>query len=265
MLSKEVDYELKYISSNKLPINLSLDEFQYHIARIVSKKVADESNLSEDEYVMVRNQMQHYVKNFFYDELKDFWNEQKKDERDNQSTKGEYNEVEIKQKTPIGFGNFHNVYDSKYKPDVVYKIGDESVVRDWYELFKEHPDLFPKVYKKGVVNIPVKNQNGDVVKKVKKSYVEVEKLDTNRLKKEWNLIDRFSNGNFQYNITRIEEKDDFFQQLGDEITKVNTPLYEAFARIYNLVFSVYEVKPSADIHMGQFGYDKQGNLKCLDL
>jgi len=40
-----------------------------------------------------------------------------------------YTKIIIKQKTPIGGGNFHKVYDSNYKPDVVYKIGDESVVR----------------------------------------------------------------------------------------------------------------------------------------
>ena len=267
LISKAIEDVLKlYQNDPKLFYNfLTFEGFLISAASIVAAEVAGASDLSADDYVMVRNQMNHYIMNYFRDDFKKVWNERNKNQDDDNSIKGEYNEVDIKQKTPIGGGNFHKVYDSNYKPDVVYKIGDESVVRNWYELFKSNPDLFPKVYRKGVVNVPIKNQNGDIVKKVKKSYVEVEKIDTKRLEKEWKLIDKFCNGNLQYNITRIEEKDDFFQDLGDEISKVNTPLYEAFVRIYNLVYSVYEIKPSADIHIGQFGYDKQGNLKCLDL
>jgi hypothetical protein len=178
----------------------------------------------------------------------------------------EFFELSTKEKEPLGFGAWHKVYNANYKPDVVYKVGYEDVVDNWYELFKEHPDIFPKVYKKGTVIVPIKDKSGNVVDKIRKSYVELEKLDTSRLEKEWKQIDKYCTEKpFQYYITRIEDNDEFFEELSEKISKVNTPLYEALARIYNLVYKIFEIKPAADIHMGQFGYDKQGNLKCLDL
>lgn len=54
---------------NVIPLqNLSLI-----VAEYVSNTIATESNLDGDDYVIFRNQIKQYIKNNFYDYLKEFW------------------------------------------------------------------------------------------------------------------------------------------------------------------------------------------------
>ena len=43
------------------------------VAEYVSNTIATESNLDGDDYVIFRNQIKQYIKNNFYDYLKEFW------------------------------------------------------------------------------------------------------------------------------------------------------------------------------------------------
>ena len=77
-MKKLIDDSLELIDSqndlttrgwNVIPLqNLSLI-----VAEYVSNTIATESNLDGDDYVIFRNQIKQYIKNNFYDYLKEFW------------------------------------------------------------------------------------------------------------------------------------------------------------------------------------------------
>jgi hypothetical protein len=196
-------------------------------------------------------------------------------------------EIATKEKELVGKGAFHNVYPSNKNPNMVYKIGFDEDVNGWVDLFKSRPDIFPKVYGAGHVNIKLKKQvtnfswrtgefkpitynPGDTVK-VK--YVAVERLNTEKAKQHWNslanVVSTMSDKSLQTYLTSLgmdEELEEEFLSLGEKIKETgNDFIYEIFVELYNLIHSVYELKPVADVHVGNYGYDKDGNLKCLDI
>ena len=196
-------------------------------------------------------------------------------------------EIATKEKELVGKGAFHNVYPSNKNPNMVYKIGFDEDVNGWVDLFKSRPDIFPKVYGTGYVNIKLKKQvtnfswrtgefkpitynPGDTVK-VK--YVGVERLNTEKAKQHWNslanVVSTMSGKSLQTYLTSLgmdEEMEEEFLSLGERIKEMgNDFIYNIFVELYNLVHSVYELKPTADVHVGNYGYDKDGNLKCLDI
>ena len=198
-------------------------------------------------------------------------------------------EIATKEKELVGKGAFHNVYPSKKNPNIVYKIGFDEDVDGWVDVFKSRPDIFPKVYGMGHINIKLKKQvtnmswrtgefkpitynPGDIVK-VK--YVEVEKLDTKKATEYWYSLDNVvqqmspSYTSLQKYFTSLGLDDDLEQEflsVGEKIKESsNDFIYNIFVSFYNLISSVYEIKPRADVHVGNYGYDKDGNLKCLDI
>jgi hypothetical protein len=196
-------------------------------------------------------------------------------------------EVATKEKELVGKGAFHNVYPSNKNPNMVYKIGFDEDVNGWVDLFKSRPDIFPKVYGTGYVNIKLKKQvtnfswrtgefkpitynPGDTVK-VK--YVGVERLDTEKARQHWNslanVVSVMSGKSLQTYLTSLgmdEEMEEEFLSIGERIKETgNDFIYNIFVEFYNLIQSVYELKPVADVHVGNYGYDKDGNLKCLDI
>ena len=201
--------------------------------------------------------------------------------------KHEVSELDTKDKDLVGKGAFHNVYISKKNPNVVYKIGFDEDVSGWVDIFKSRPDLFPKVYKMGHLNIKLKKsattfswRSGDFKPitynpgdTVKVKYVEVEKLDTDKARLHWNslanVVSVMSDKSLQTYLTSLgmdEEMEEEFKSLGEKIKETgNTFIYEILVDFYNLVHSVYELKPVADVHVGNYGYDNKGNLKCLDI
>lgn len=196
-------------------------------------------------------------------------------------------EIATKEKELVGKGAFHNVYPSNKNPNMVYKIGFDEDVNGWVDLFKSRPDIFPKVYSTGHVNIKLKKQvtnfswrtgefkpitynPGDTVK-VK--YVGVERLNTEKAKQHWNslanVVSVMSGKSLQTYLTSLgmdEEMEEEFLSIGERIKETgNDFIYKIFVEFYNLIHSVYELKPVADVHVGNYGYDKDGNLKCLDI
>ena len=198
-------------------------------------------------------------------------------------------EIATKEKELVGKGAFHNVYPSKKNPNIVYKIGFDEEVDGWLDLFKNHPDIFPKVYGTGHIKIklkknltkftwrsgqftPVTYGPGDVVE-VK--YVTVEKLDTKKGVEHWhslsNVVEQMSptDTSLQTYLTSLGLDDDLEQEflsIGEKIKESgNDFIYNIFVNFYNLIHSVYEIKLRADDHIGNYGYDKDGNLKCLDI
>ena len=179
------------------------------------------------------------------------------------------NELNIKNKGIYGHGTYHNVYQSKNHPDRVYKVGSQSVVNSWLEIFKSHPNLFPIVYNTGELTLKDKNK--------KAYFVEIEKLNTAPVEKDWNEIyktitsldsydDEFFWTNSEILFLDIIDMPEYINQILPELKRKYPKVYEDFTGWVNLINNVYNVIPGRlDIHLGNFGYDKEGNKKCLDI
>ena len=55
------------------------------------------------------------------------------------------------------------------------------------------------------------------------------------------------------------------EDLENEIKLEYPEYHNIFLRFKVLIDRLYEVKPAADLHQYNFGYDSKGNLKCIDL
>lgn len=197
-------------------------------------------------------------------------------------------ELATREKELVGKGAFHNVYPSKKNPNIVYKIGFDEDVNDWVKVFKNRPDIFPKIYGMGHINVklekqvtnfswrtgefkPITYQPGDTVRV---AYVAIERLDTKKVVEHWHSLAikvgelSPSSTGLQTYLTSLGLDDDLEQEflsIGEKIKESDNNIYNIFVDFYNLITSVYEIRPRADVHIGNYGYDKEGKLKCLDI
>lgn len=176
--------------------------------------------------------------------------------------RGEFDEVRTRDKPMVGSGASHTVYPSRKYPNMVYKIGSISTVNKWYEMFSEFPEIFPKVYKKGVTMIQYYNEG-----RIKVSYVLLEKLDTKTFEDFWDIIDEYFEGeSLQMILMNFEFTYDKLIRTGDVIKKnEGEEVYRRYMELINMVDTIIELVGSPDIHKFQFGYDGTGKLKCLDI
>ena len=176
-------------------------------------------------------------------------------------------ELETKPKPRLGAGADHYVVPSSHNPNIVYKVGNPEIVKKWVPIFLQSPEFFPKIFK---TTGQVKLDNMIF------SYITIERLDTKRALIEWKAIDaiceKYLNKSFQKVVRYWNELNNIAQQdrddlvkLGQVIKKEYPNLYDNYQRFHYLIESVYEIVPGADIHHNQFGYDKEGVLKCLDI
>lgn len=169
-------------------------------------------------------------------------------------------EIQTKEKDKVGKGVWHIVYPSKKYPDKVYKIGSPSTVVSWINQFKENPNIFPNVY-----HVGKGEYNGK-----KYMYVLLEKLNTKKLENLWRLLDDIS-----YEITSDDfddvvikytyEHHEKMDKVLDFIQEKLPDIYDNTIELVKLIDDVMKIEKHPDLHMGQFGYDKNGKLKCLDI
>lgn len=173
---------------------------------------------------------------------------------------GDMDELQTFTKERVGKGMEHYVYPSKNNPNIVYKINqDRNRMEEWVELFKSHPHMFPKVF-------------GDIRYSPKGYYyIPVEKLNTKKFESEWMKYNEICLDLFNQKMNSILYfLDDGFafetiNKLGEQVKEHYPEWGNSFTIFLNLVSSLYEIKPSADLHQKQFGYDNRGVLKCLDI
>jgi hypothetical protein len=201
-------------------------------------------------------------------------------------------ELDIKHKTPKGSGSFHYVYNSTQNPNRVFKIARPSDIDEWLSLFKNNPDIFPSVYRVGETKVKlqepknylefidgeikyVKHKVGDVVDA---KYVELDKLDTVKAKNDWMQLDNAitdmteEGWEFQDYVIHLILK--FTSQGGDSdmidaVSKnmeVEHPeMIKTLKKFIVLIKKLCQIKKRPDLHIDNFGYDKDGTLKCLDI
>ena len=187
--------------------------------------------------------------------------------------KSNLNEIKIRHKGKFNDGQQHIIYPTRNK-NMLIKIGPPVVVDRWLPLFEKYPDLFPKVYKTGFTK-----KDGETFK-----YVVVEKLDTERVQTEWDLmhetLDEIANNdedffNFHdmgyiFRLALID--DDFNNSIIYHFNQYNKKIIKEYLKWFNFLTKVNEivkpVKPNnniLDAHDGNFGYDSSGKIKCLDI
>lgn len=169
-------------------------------------------------------------------------------------------EIRTRNKELLGQGKEHNVYPSN-DPTKVIKVGEARYVAKWLPLFRKHPELFPIVYRNGLTKEP----GG--------AYVMLEKLDTRNFLEDYLKLSlilskiKFNGGvytaikNSRYNEVRYDE-------IINKINQVNPDMSEFFIKLVDNVTAVDKLMPwhkGFDFHEGQFGYDKDRNIKCLDV
>jgi hypothetical protein len=182
----------------------------------------------------------------------------------------EIQELGTRVKELIGSGLEHQIFGSKINPNVIFKVGHKDTVDEWYDVFKSNPDIFPKVFRIG------KMHNSDIY------YVELEKLDTKRFESDWDKLEfsledigavdpdngeGFSDlyldngsdskifGEIAINLKKHSEKDfNFFIEL---LTVIKTG--------EKAIMSIKNKDTIVDVHKYNFGYGKDGKIKCLDL
>lgn len=174
-------------------------------------------------------------------------------------------EMSVKPKDPYATGTQHSVYKSEKDPTKLFKVvnpGFDKVPEqeyDWIKVFKSNPALFPIVYRH--------NDQG----------AEVEKLDWAKAAKDYEELDQAINAKFGKTYFRsllqdiVENESSYktkVKEVGEYLTQEDQRLAAAYKRFVTLMVKlqpINQVDSTIDVHAGNFGYDKQGKLKMLDI
>ena len=166
----------------------------------------------------------------------------------------------IKEIKKVGSGMEHNVYQSM-NPNQVYKVpkGKNPKIRmSWVYLFQEHPDIFPKIIK------------------LEDKFVKLEKLDTNKAISEYTTLDsllkeddELHDSDFAYTFFNIykDRDEDRLAAIDEHFENMGEKTYNLYSKWRDLILKFLDVMPYdyySDLHIGQFGYSKDGTLKILD-
>jgi hypothetical protein len=177
-----------------------------------------------------------------------------------------FKELDIRQKIKIGSGTYKDVYDLETYPGFVAKkfsILDNEVVYDVQEeeeISKKYPELFTQIkkvdYKRGYM----------VQEKVNATQFE---NDIDVLKKEIVLaapsfkpIDIVS-----YLFRHLRDNNKEAIKAIKDILKDNNnkKFYNKLITYLSKLSKVKRERQGVDVHRENFGYDKQGNIKMLDI
>jgi hypothetical protein len=186
----------------------------------------------------------------------------------------------------------HMVYPSTDDPDKIYKLGPKNVIDNWYDIFKKNPNIFPIIYKRGETRVKLKDKKVINTKNGWQTfeagtvfpfdYVLMENLDTDKVIKEWALLDRameeildLDGYEFMdYMVAFMLNDDNKTVKIINEGIKEYSTIYPIFLRYVDLVNTLMDMGVGAkipsvgrnipDVHQNNFGYSKSGKLKCLD-
>jgi hypothetical protein len=189
-------------------------------------------------------------------------------------------------------GAEHEVYPVKHDPSKVFKVGDKDNVLKWTKLFKDHPEIFPVIYKVSPLRQKINTNFTSALAKIDDPYyVELEKLDDKKAREEYeNLkseiyksdVHTLYGSKFERDDIYLDDvfrdcmKNEIFLKKVENLLK-DEPYYQLFLKWSSFLVKVNKIvaplkqAPGAtgtmiDIHSGKnFGYDKSGHLKCLDI
>lgn len=190
-------------------------------------------------------------------------------------------ELNFQKKEILGSGGEHKVYSSSKFPDRLFKVGRKKSVEEWIEIFQSNPNLFPIVYKIGQFK---KNEN--------LFFVMIEKLDTKKAIDEWDylhekmeeldIIDDDDNGLYGTDLYDIyinyggsdgnSVKFKIIEDILEKLKNYDNKAFNIFSKWFKLIKDCEKIKEKilgrptrTDAHKYNFGYSKDGKLKCLDI
>lgn len=140
-------------------------------------------------------------------------------------------------------GSFKEVFDLKNDKDLILKTGPGTI--EEAKIFKKNPEYSPKVFEI--------NEDSDP------KYAVFEKLDVESARKDFEEFinrDRGYVHNWGVNIFKNNKK---YKEVYDKLTTKKGR--DMFERVRDIVIAL-DMK---DIHSRNFGYDKDGNLKAIDI
>jgi len=175
-----------------------------------------------------------------------------------------------REKQPFGQGIEHQIFSSPNKPDVIFKVGEWDVINEWYDVFKSDPTIFPKVYRIG--RLPNKEYY----------YVELEKLNTEKFEDNWDdleldleelgILDVDRGESFTDLYTYEGSSASVFTDIGKKLSKHNPELYKFYIELLTVIKKSEKTQNEilrkdtlVDAHKYNFGYSKDGKIKCLDI
>ena len=142
----------------------------------------------------------------------------------------------------IGKGEQHEVFLDVMSKDRVVKMGPSVI--EHAKVFKKFPKYCPVVYETHV------NKKNPL-----ENYIVIEKLDTDKAKKDiYSVYNQLSN----FSDELWHNKDIFNKELSSLKSQKDR---DTFARMAEIILAI----DMQDIHAENFGYDKNGKLKALDL
>lgn len=171
-------------------------------------------------------------------------------------------EVDLRRKKTLGAGAYHRVYESKKHPDKIFKVGYLDTIQETYEYFKKYPYYFPKVFGMKKLGHMVDETGEDLY------YLILEKLDTKRFMVFWTNLTFISEDLINMSLYDLVHdvmilENEWWELL--EYLKIEKKnMFDQALELYELVYELNQILEYPDIHNNQFGYDKDGILKCLD-
>jgi predicted transglutaminase-like cysteine proteinase len=184
------------------------------------------------------------------------------------------NELNIKDKTIVNYGVEHNIYRSIKYPNKLIKVGPDFIVNEWYYVFEENPDLFPKVYgmyplknREWIKRIGIQHsQMNNFFDESEYYYVVIEELDTKRFLNLWNQMNEVNGKVNKVKLIDMMEYDGYEDNWDNLLDHVkDSSIYNEIDMFYSLIKRLHDVKDGPDLHERQFGFDSKGVLKALDI
>lgn len=188
--------------------------------------------------------------------------------------KGDLNEFQ--NKPILGTGVEHDIYPDNKNKDRIFKVPKDAVAKDemykWIKTFSKYPRIFAKIYR-------AKDN----------SYVSLEKLDTSRVQQEYRrLYDYFTTKHplidqetssissdpliEMFLIMSLLDSTENKGKIRDIQKRMRQddpsllPIFNNWLKLTLIMRDVAERENLAiDFHIDNFGYDKEGNLKMLDI
>jgi hypothetical protein len=180
--------------------------------------------------------------------------------------------VKIKLKPVMGQGADHQVFESITHPDKIFKLElRPGEIDKWYNTFVTNPNVFPKVFKK----VKVKGKNGEIL-----TSAVMERLNTTKFMNLWDEMEKLMHrsqknlpiseqvSTLEYLTKNFKKNSSYSKQWNNFINYSKTSGGGSTQKIdefIKMVNDLYKITPNPDIRKFNFGYDKQGVLKSLDL
>lgn len=179
-------------------------------------------------------------------------------------------EMRTREKSVIGSGTEHDIYNSSNNPDVLFKVGDKEAIDKWYDTFKSNPEIFPKVFRVG--KMPKDNRY----------YVEVEKLDVDKFENDWDDLELALEDIGALDVDEGESFVDLYRtdginskklvNIGKQLYKHDKNMYDFYMNLLTIINECEDAilitkgkSADLDVHKYNFGYSKDGKIKCLDI